>query len=184
MSSATVARILKVNHAGEHGAVRIYGAQIAVARRRWPSLAPELQALLAHEREHVVTFLALMPERGTRPCGAMFLWGVGGTALGLATALLGRTAVLVCTEAVERTVHRHLDEQLEWLGGRDPELSAAIAAIQTQEEGHLAWAAERRPPPTAATRALERAVEAVVEALIWLSTQGESGRLRAEVGSD
>ena len=85
-------------------------------------------------------------------------------------------------EAVERTVHRHLDEQLEWLGGRDPQLSAAIAAIQTQEEGCVAWAAERRPPPTAMTRALERAVEAVVEALIWLSTQGESGRLRAEVG--
>ena len=182
---STVARILKVNHGGEHGASRIYAAQIAAARLRCPDLVPELAELLAHERRHEQTFLALMPSRAARPCRLMPLWAVGGLALGLMTGLLGRTGVFICTEAVERTVHRHLDHQLAWLAAdparADPELSAAIAAIQTEEEGHLAWAADRRPRQTRLTRALYAAVAATVEALIWLSTQGESGRLAREI---
>lgn len=130
---STVARILKVNHGGEHGAVRIYTAQIAAARLRCPEVVADLEALLAHERRHEQIFLALMPARAARPCRLMGLWGVGGFALGLLTGLLGRTGVFICTEAVERTVHRHLDHQLAWLGDRDPELSAAIAAIQAEE---------------------------------------------------
>lgn len=183
---STVARILKVNHGGEHGASRIYAAQIAAARLRCPDLVPELAELLAHERRHEQTFLALMPSRAARPCRLMPLWAVGGLALGLMTGLLGRTGVFICTEAVERTVHRHLDHQLAWLAAdparADPELSAAIAAIQTEEEGHLTWAADRRPRQTPLTRALYALVAATVEALIWLSTQGESGRLRREIG--
>ena len=183
----TVARILKVNHGGEHGASRIYAAQIAAARLRCPDLVPELAELLAHERRHEQTFLALMPSRAARPCRLMPLWAVGGLALGLMTGLLGRTGVYICTEAVERTVHRHLDHQLAWLAAdparADPELTAAIVAIQTEEEGHLAWAAERRPPQTGAARALYGAVAATVEALIWLSTQGESERLGREMGA-
>ena len=183
--ASTVARILKVNHGGEHGAVQIYAAQIAAARVRCPDLVPELGDLLAHERRHERTFLALMPARAARPCRLMPLWALGGFALGLMTGLVGRTGVFVCTEAVERTVHRHLDHQLAWLAAdparADPEFTEAIAAIQTEEEGHLAWAAARRPPQTPATRALHAAVAATVEALIWLSTQGESGRLELEM---
>jgi 3-demethoxyubiquinol 3-hydroxylase len=183
--TSTVARILKVNHGGEHGASRIYAAQIVAARWRCPELVPELADLLAHERRHEQMFLALMPARAARPCRLMPLWGVGGFALGLMTGLLGRTGVFVCTEAVERTVHRHLDHQLAWLAAdparADPALTEAIAAIQTEEEGHLAWAAARRPPQTPAARALYVAVAATVEALIWLSTQGESGRLAREM---
>ncbi len=182
---STVARILKVNHGGEHGAVQIYAAQIATARLRCPDLAPELAELLAHGCRHERMFLALMPSRAARLCRLMPLWALGGFALGLLTGLLGRTGVFVCTEAVERTVHRHLDHQLAWLAAdparADPELAAVIAAIQTEEEGHLAWAAARRPSQTPATRALYAAVAATVEALIWLSTQGESGRLAREM---
>ena len=183
---STVARILKVNHGGEHGAVQIYAAQIAAARLRCPDLVPELADLLAHERRHERMFLALMPSRAARPFRLMWLWGLGGFALGLMTGLLGRTGVFVCTEAVERTVHRHLEHQLAWLAAdptrADPELTQAIAAIQTEEEAHLAWATAHRPPQTPATRALYDAVAATVEALIWLSTQGESGRLEREMG--
>lgn len=182
---STIARILKVNHGGEHGAVRIYTAQIAAARLRCPDLVSELADLLAHERRHEQMFFALMPSRAARPCRLMWLWGLGGFALGLMTGLLGRTGVFVCTEAVERTVHRHLDHQLTWLGAdpsrADPELAAVIAAIQKEEEGHLAWATEHRPPQTSLTRMLYLVVAATVEALIWLSTQGESRRLEREI---
>ena len=78
---STVARILKVNHGGEHGAVQIYAAQIAAARLRCPDLVPELADLLAHERRHKQMFLALMPSRAARPCRLMPLWALGGFAL-------------------------------------------------------------------------------------------------------
>ena len=119
---ATIGQILRVNHAGEYGAIRIYEAQIAL-RGRDQALSAFLRNTVAHEREHCRRFRALMPSRGTQPCGALPLWGLGGVALGAVTALLGPNAVLICTEAVERTVHRLLEEQLAWLGERDIELS-------------------------------------------------------------
>lgn len=177
MPNRTTARILKVNHAGEYGAIRIYRAQIAVASWRCPDLRDFLRETLGHEVTHLARFAALMPARAARPCGALWLWGCGGTLLGAVTGLIGRRAVLVCTEAVERTVNRHLDEQLSWLGERDPELSTAIAEIQAQEVGHLAHAVAGRGDRTAWGNLLDAAVTAVVETLIWLSTQGDSTRM-------
>lgn len=171
---STVARILKVNHGGEHGAIRIYGGQIAAARVRCPDLVPDLEALRSHEQRHEQVFLALMPERSARPCRMMWLWGLGGLALGLFTGLIGRAGVFVCTAAVERTVHGHLDHQLCWLGDRDPVLSSAIAEIQREEEGHLQWATQGGGD---ARGPLDALITAVVQALIWLSTNGESATL-------
>lgn len=89
---STVARILKVNHGGEHGAVRIYAAQMIAARVRCPHLLPELAELLEHERRHEKLFRSLMPARQARPCRLMWLWGVGGAALGLLTGAWERPA--------------------------------------------------------------------------------------------
>lgn len=178
----TVARLLKVNHGGEHGAIRIYGAQIIVARLLAPTLVSDLEALQAHERRHEQLFLALMPVRNARPCRLMWLWGVGGTALGGLTALAGQRGVRLCTEVVERTVHRHLGEQLAWLDRQptpDEPVRSVIADIREEETAHLAWAVGDRDGPTAGP--LAWLIEAVVEGLIWLSTQGESARLSREL---
>lgn len=183
MAGKTVARILKVNQGGEYGAIRIYAAQILTARLRCPDLTPELSELLSHEREHERRFRGLMPARAARPCRLMWLWGAGGMALGFMTGLTGRTGVLVCTEAVERTVHVHLEEQRAWLNGRDPELETAIADIQAQEQGHIDWAAGPARPDNIATRLLYGFVVWTVEAIIWLGTQGDSMRLQREVKS-
>ncbi len=184
-AAATIARILKVNHGGEHGAIRIYEAQIAAARWRCREAVPALMDLLSHERRHERVFRELMPARMARPCRLMWLWGWGGLVLGLLTGLLGRAGVHVCTRAVERTVHAHLSHQLAWLdrGGAfsDPDLRAAIADIQKEEEAHLAWAEAHAPAPSASIRALDGAITLMVEALIWLSTNGESGRLSRQM---
>ncbi|HEX4294626.1 MAG TPA: demethoxyubiquinone hydroxylase family protein [Rhizomicrobium sp.] len=81
----TVSRILRVDYAGEYGAVRICGAQIFVAKRLHCAVVPFLVETIAHERRHAAIFRELMWPRGTRPCHAMPLWGLGGTALGLFT---------------------------------------------------------------------------------------------------
>ena len=136
----TVARILKVNHAGEHGAIRIYSAQIGVAKRWFPDMVPALAEMLGHERQHRAKFFAAMPARGSRPCRIMSLWSLGGSLLGLLTALAGRQNIWVCTAAVEAAVHRHLDDQLHFLSGRDADLhmkAEAGLAVGVKEGSRL-----------------------------------------------
>ena len=62
----TIARIVRVNHAGEFGAIRIYSAQILVARWLCPNCLPALTEMLGHEREHCAKFYAAMPKRNSR----------------------------------------------------------------------------------------------------------------------
>lgn len=178
----TIARILRVNHAGEYGAIRIYGAQIALARNGVAHRA-FLTETIAHERVHCRRFRELMPSRGTRPCGALPLWGLGGSVLGALTAILGTNAVMICTEAVERTVHRHLNGQLVWLGAMDLELSEVIAAIQVEELGHLRHAIDAQNPKGKGARVLDALVAGATELLIWLSTYGASARMAHTLNS-
>lgn len=182
MNRTIPARILRVNHGGEHGAIRIYRAQIALARLRAPDLLPFLRVTLAHEREHLARFRGLMPARVAKPCRLMWVWSVGGGLLGAVTGLFGREAILVCTEAVERTVHQHLDAQLAYLGESDPEMSTAIREIQAQELGHLRHAkASRDGGDHPLTKALDGVIVGLTEILIWLSTRGDSLRLAREI---
>lgn len=171
-----------MNHGGEHGAIRIYRAQIAMAKLRAPELLPFLRGTLEHEREHLARFRGLMPTRAAKPCRLMWIWSVGGVMLGAITGLLGRKAILVCTEAVERTVHRHLEDQLGWLGERDAEMSAAIREIQQQELGHMRFAEQAMGAPNLLTRSLRIVIVLATEGLIWLSTRGDSLRLARELG--
>jgi len=139
----TIARILKVNHAGEYGAIRIYRAQIWVARRRCPGAVAFLAEMLGHEIRHCAAFSAAMPARAARPCRMMGLWGNGGLVLGFLTALLGRQGIWICTAAVEAAVHRHLEDQLLFLRDRDHELFSIIEDIKGEELMHLDHARSR-----------------------------------------
>jgi ubiquinone biosynthesis monooxygenase Coq7 len=177
----TVARILKVNHAGEYGAIRIYSAQIGVARRWFPDIVPALAEMLGHEKQHCAKFFAAMPARGSRPCRVMSLWSLGGSLLGFITALAGRQSIWVCTAAVEAAVHRHLDDQLHFLSGRDADLHALILSIREEELAHLRHALDHLHEPGAGQRALQAAISAVTDLLIWLSTWGDSTRMAREL---
>ncbi|WKL57046.1 demethoxyubiquinone hydroxylase family protein [Asticcacaulis sp. ZE23SCel15] len=173
----TISRILKVNHAGEYGAIRIYRAQIFVSKYLHKDLMAFLEETVSHEIDHCRMFREAMSARQSRPCYAMWLWGLGGTALGLITAIMGKNAIMVCTAAVERTVHRHLEEQIEFLAGRDEALKVAIADIQAQELGHLLHAeAHIRPGPL--NRWLSSTICVSTEVVIWLSTQGAVSRMQ------
>jgi ubiquinone biosynthesis monooxygenase Coq7 len=83
----TVKRILKVNHAGETAAIRIYAAQIAVAKQSFPGIVRELEQMRTDEIDHERLFRSAMPARQTRPCLVMSLWKLGGYVLGFATAV-------------------------------------------------------------------------------------------------
>ncbi|RYG08021.1 MAG: demethoxyubiquinone hydroxylase family protein [Caulobacteraceae bacterium] len=181
LNSSIAARILRVNHGGEHGAINIYSVQIVAARLRAPDLLPFLREALEHERTHRRRFRALMPIREAKPCRMMWIWGVGGAVLGLATGLLGREAILACTEAVEKTVHRHLDDQIRWAEGRDDEMGRVISDIRVEEAAHIDWAVGHRR--NRGFRWLESLISAATEALIWISTRGDSVRLARELAA-
>jgi ubiquinone biosynthesis monooxygenase Coq7 len=172
-----IRRILRVNHAGEHGAITIYRQQIGAAKRAFPDLLPWLEETLAHEQQHRDRFHAMMPSRAAKPCRAMAVWEVGGAILGSATAIWGQFGVIVCTAAVERTVHRHLVQQINYLETRDPELAAVIRDIQRDEDAHLAFAEANHDPSRLPARLLAALVAWATETLIWISTRGDSVKL-------
>ena len=165
LGAETVRRIVKVNHAGEYGAIRSYASQIAVARRFYPEIVAPLSEMRGHEIGHEEKFRSAMPQRGAKPCRALFLWSGGGAALGFATALCGRQGAWLCTAAVEAAVHRHLDEQISYLGTRDAGLAALIGGIREEERAHLAEAEARLAPLNKFWRALRGLIGWTIDAL-------------------
>lgn len=173
----TIARIVRVNHAGEFGAIRIYSAQILIARRFWPDCVPSLSEMLGHERIHSAAFRAAMPARQSRPCRVMQFWSWGGWLLGFLTALLGPQGIWACTAAVEAAVHHHLDDQLFFLANRDHDLHSIILAIREEELAHLHHAEEQLKSPGPALNLLRSLISIATDVLIWLSTWGDSNRM-------
>jgi 3-demethoxyubiquinol 3-hydroxylase len=130
------ARILKVNHAGENGAVHIYAGQILVARLTAPALVGELREFRSHEERHRAIFAAELQRRGRPRCRSYALCALGGYVLGFVTGLFGRTAIAATTVAVERVVLGHLKTQIEQLQASDPAAVQAIEAIVADEQQH------------------------------------------------
>ncbi|OOG67370.1 demethoxyubiquinone hydroxylase family protein [Sinorhizobium sp. A49] len=178
-NALTIARIVRVNHAGEFGAIRIYSAQIAVARRLYPDCVPMLCEMLGDEIEHCSLFRSAMPARKSRPCRVMRFWSLGGWLLGFLTALMGRRGIWACTAAVEAAVHRHLDDQLHFLSGKDDALHAVILSIREEELAHLHHAEAQLANEDMLVKALRAVISLCTNVLIWLSTWGDSVRMAA-----
>jgi 3-demethoxyubiquinol 3-hydroxylase len=159
-------RILKVNHAGEHGAVNIYRGQALVCRS--PQLLEELREFQSHEERHRALFWAELQSRGKRRCRSYLLCGAGGFFLGLITGLLGPSAVAATTVAVERVVLRHLAAQLEVLERLDAKAHAAVVAIVHEEREHHDRAALEARQGGWWPRVLMPIVSASTEMVIWL----------------
>lgn len=173
-------RILRVNAAGEAGAIAIYGAQLLAARVMRPETTVFLRAARVHEVDHHRRFLLAMAERGLSPCPGTFLWVAGGWLLGLISLLGGERGIMACTAAIETTVHGHLHEQIRFLRDRDPPLASVIESVRIEEEEHLEHGLAGYNPNCRVARVFTGIVSGVTEALIWLATFGDSARLRAE----
>jgi ubiquinone biosynthesis monooxygenase Coq7 len=164
-----IERMLRVDHAGEHGAVRIYEGQLAVLGNS-PSAAI-IRRMAQQEREHLATFDRLLPERRVRPTLLSPLWHVAGFALGAASALMGERAAMACTVAVEEVIDQHYAAQEAQLGEEEPKLKAVIEEFRRDELAHrdegLAHGAELAPGYTL----LSAAVKTGSRLAIWLSTR-------------
>jgi 3-demethoxyubiquinol 3-hydroxylase len=161
-------RIIKVNHAGEHGAVNIYRGQRLACWWREADLKRSLDELRSHEETHRAIFAAELTRRGRRRCRSYRLRGLGGLSLGIVTGFCGRASIAATTVAVERVVLRHLDEQLRALRGVDPEAASAIGAILHDEQGHHDQALLEPRRGIFWPHVIRPVVSAATEFVIWL----------------
>lgn len=162
------ARVLKVNHAGENGAVNIYSGQIFFARLTAPSMVAELVEFKSHEEKHRAVFWAELQRRNRPRCRSYWLCGVGGFALGLVTGFFGRRAIAATTVAVERVVLRHLEQQLLLLQGKDEAAVRAIESIVAEERLHHDQSSSHIATGQFWPRVLSPVVAASTEAVIWI----------------
>jgi ubiquinone biosynthesis monooxygenase Coq7 len=129
-----VPSMIRVDQAGEYGATRIYCGQLAVLGSNAAS-RPIARMQLQEER-HLRTFDEMMVERGVRPTLLQPLWRVAGHALGVTTALMGPSAAMACTAAVETEIDRHYSDQLRALGRSEPDLADTIGRFRDEELEH------------------------------------------------
>jgi 3-demethoxyubiquinol 3-hydroxylase len=137
-AAARIAEMIRVDHAGEYAATRIYEGQRAIFSRL-PG-AKKITAQLAHQETdelvHKAAFDKLIQERGVRPTLMAPIWGVAAFGLGVATALMGEKAAHACTAAVEEVIEGHYRDQMEELGKSEPELKAMISNFRDEEIAH------------------------------------------------
>ena len=162
-----IARVIRVDQAGEYGARRIYEGQLAVmppgpARRA-------VEHMAAQERRHLEVFDRIMVDRQVRPTALGPLWHVAGYALGAATALLGSKAAMACTVAVEEVIEEHYARQAAALPASEGELKTTIEAFRVEEIDHRDLGLAHGAAEAAGYPLLTGAIKAGSRLAIWLA---------------
>ena len=164
-----VARMLRVDHAGEYGATRIYQGQLDVFGRS--RAADEIRRMAETEQRHLARFETLLRERRVRPTLLHPIWSVAGYGLGAVTALLGKRAAMACTVAIEDVIDEHYRQQAEYLAETDPELRETILAFRDDEIAHREVAIAQGAQEALGYDLIGAAVRAGSRLAIWLSTR-------------
>jgi 3-demethoxyubiquinol 3-hydroxylase len=164
-----IGRMLRVDHAGEYGATRIYEGQLDVLGRS--PAAREIRRMAETEKRHLSRFDQLLHERRARPTLLHPLWTVAGYALGAATALLGERAAMACTVAVEEVIDEHYHRQARYLDDADPALRAEVLAFRDDEIAHREIAMLRGAEDAPGYELISGAIKAGSRLAIWLSTR-------------
>jgi len=168
-----IAEMLRVDHAGEYGAVAIYRGQQAVFRRNagTQAIAKQLGEMEAEEQIHLNAFDDMLIERGVRPTAMGPLWNIAGYGLGVATALMGEKAAHACTEAVETVIEKHYAEQIDALEGdaEHADLRATFTQFREDELHHRDTAIEEGAKDAPAYGLLSAVIKAGCRVAIKIS---------------
>jgi ubiquinone biosynthesis monooxygenase Coq7 len=162
-------RLVRVDHAGEYGAKRIYEGQIAVLGRT--RIGPTLRHMRDQELEHLDYFERAIATRHVRPTAFRPIWHLAGYALGAATAMMGQRAAMACTVAVEEVIDGHYAEQAERLGPDEAELKASIDRFRAEELEHRDIGIEHEAELTPAYSLLSALIKAGSRAAIFISSR-------------
>ena len=166
-ASEAVERMIRVDHAGEYGASRIYAGQLAVLGRG--EKGDILRHMKAQEQVHLDTFAAMIATRRVRPTLLLPLWHLAGFALGAATAALGTRAAMACTVAVEEAIDEHYSAQSASLGEDEAALRDTIETFRAEELEHRDIGLENEAELAPAYRLMSAAIKAGCKIAIKVS---------------
>src|ERR1700761_3244668 len=163
--------MIRVDHAGEYGAVRIYEGQLAVLKHRRNAAASveTIQHMADQEQRHLKTVDKLINERRVRPTALEPVWRIAGFALGAATAAMGEKAAFACTAAVEEAIDEHYAAQIEALEGKDESLKSTVTEFRADEAQHRDTALEHGAEQAPGYKLLSEAIKAGCRIAIKLS---------------
>ncbi|HZH45741.1 MAG TPA: demethoxyubiquinone hydroxylase family protein [Roseococcus sp.] len=159
--------VIRVDHAGEYGAKRIYQGQLAVLRGT--KHEETIRHMQAQEQVHLDTFSRHIAARRVRPTALLPIWHVAGFALGAVTAALGARAAMACTVAVEEAIDEHYAAQEAALGDDEAPLKAEIARFRAEELEHRDIGLANEAELTPGYRLLSAAIKLGCKAAIRVS---------------
>tara|TARA_B100001123_G_scaffold420474_1_gene526866 strand:- start:52 stop:585 length:534 start_codon:yes stop_codon:yes gene_type:complete len=130
--------IIRVDHAGERGAMKIYEGQLLALKtiKQDNNLRDKIEDMKRHEKEHLEYFEKEIQKRKIKPTYLLPLWDVMGVALGFGTVLLGKKAAMLCTASVEEVIEDHYQNQLKKLGNDEVALKNKIEKFRGEEIKH------------------------------------------------
>ena len=135
LSKQIIDEIIRVDHAGEYGATKIYAGQLAIFGKD-SKIGKTIKHMADQEQKHIDTFNKLIVERRVRPTALMPLWNFTGFILGATTALLGKNAAMACTVAVEDVIGKHYQKQAKELGTKEQKLKKILLEFRDDELEH------------------------------------------------
>ena len=133
-----IEEIIRVDHAGERGAIKIYEGQLLALKtiKNDKNLKDIIEEMKEHEKEHLEYFEKQIQKRKIKPTYLLPLWDLLGVSLGFGTALLGKKAAMLCTASVEEVIENHYQNQLNELGDDEKDLKEKIEKFRGDEIAH------------------------------------------------
>ena len=134
----TLEEIIRVDHAGERGAIKIYEGQLLALKtiKQDENLLNIIEEMKEHEKEHLEYFEKEIQRRKIKPTYLLPVWDIMAVALGFGTAVLGKKAAMLCTASVEEVIDRHYNYQLKKLGNDEKDLKKKIEKFKEDEANH------------------------------------------------
>ena len=137
-SKKNLEEILRVDHAGERAAIKIYEGQLLALKtiKQDEVLKDKIEVMKEDEKEHLEYFEKEIQKRKIKPTYLLPLWDLMSVALGFGTAMLGKKATMLCTASVEEVIEEHYQNQLKKLGNDEKDLKEKIQKFQEDEINH------------------------------------------------
>ena len=134
----TLEEIIRVDHAGERGAIKIYEGQLLALKtiKQDQNLKNIIEEMKEHEKEHLEYFEKEIQKRKIKPTYLLPLWDIMGVTLGFGTALLGKKAAMLCTASVEEVIEDHYQNQIKKIGDDEKDLKSKIIKFKGEEVEH------------------------------------------------
>tara|TARA_Y200000002_G_C22437159_1_gene560573 strand:+ start:165 stop:695 length:531 start_codon:yes stop_codon:yes gene_type:complete len=144
-TSDRVQEFIRVDHAGERGAVKIYEGQLLALNTivKDESLKKTIEDMKVHEIEHCQYFENEIKKRNIKPTKFLPLWDLLGVGLGFGSTILGKKAAMLCTASVEEVIDKHYLDQINQLGPEEKELKKKITKFREDELHHKDIAYEK-----------------------------------------